>query len=573
MVNELNSHLILKSVHNCSRPELICVCDLSSKQIVGECSLTAQASALFPNLCRVDLKDNLITSIENLKHLNQLKWLSVANNRLESNALMFLREFSTENLRVLNVSNNRINTLDGIDSSKIQKSLLALIATDNMLAQESLNSFKLYSPSTAVLNSLIVSNNNIECIANELQTLTRLGKFSVSNNGLEKIAQDAFSQNVDLRELRLAKNKLKELPQGLGKNINLRVLDASHNKIDSFTSLQVLAKLPKLAHLSLRGNPVAILDGKAYVENIKALCPRLRTLDGHPLANHPATSEDYVDNVDDDDGKVLEVEVDDDERKEEKKKHIVMKQTFGLKRANRTSDDDDNDDDASDDKQQNDEREDSRANKKRRGKRGKKKKDNLSANENLKKDRSFLETIITGENDEEEEFKEGDNNDDDEDDDREEEEEEEEGEKKKKLRQQRENKIPKLLGREIEKQKPLSDKEFDEKLERDRMKQQGGVVKVVDVKVHRHKNKVFGSDVFKKVENKSAWDESEDDVDDNNNNNNNAIITKYIDSEPKQRIVEEDEKTNEKKKKKKSSKEMSVEELKAHRKLQRKRGY
>ena len=118
----------------------------------------------------------------------------------------------------------------------------------------------------------------------------------------------------------------------------------------------------------------------------------------------------------------------------------------------------------------------------------------------------------------------------------------------------------------------MSDKEFDEKLERDRMKQQGGVVKVVYVKVHRHKNKVFGSDVFKKVENKSAWDESEDDVDDNNNNNN-AIITKYIDSEPKQRIVEEDEKTNEKKKKKKSSKEMSVEELKAHRKLQRKRGY
>ena len=173
---------------------------------------------------------------------------------------------------------------------------------------------------------------------------------------MQNIGNDSFSQNTDLRELRLAKNKLTGLPSGLGKNINLRVLDCSHNQIKTFAEVQVLAKLPKLTHLSLRGNPIAILDGKAYVDNIKAMCPRLRTLDGHPLdKSHPALQGD-----DDDD------EDDDNDEKNDNTKNKT-KPTFGLKRTTGDDDDDDDDDEAA--------KEEARpSSKKRRGKRGKKRK-------------------------------------------------------------------------------------------------------------------------------------------------------------------------------------------------------
>jgi len=291
----LNEQTILRSVHNVSSSEAVAVCDLKRKSLTT-IELSSNAAVAFPNLVRLDLSDNAIASIENLKYLKHLKWLNVSNNRIESNGLEPLGR-CCETIRVLNVSGNRLNSLDGLENAPLSKSLLALIASDNALTEECLNAVK----NCTELNSLIVSNNSIESLGHELFSLRKLGKFSASNNGMAKIGNDSFSQNTDLRELRLAKNKLMDLPSGLSKNINLRVLDCSHNQIKTFAGVQVLAKLPKLTHLSLRGNPIAILDGKAYVDNIKAMCPRLRTLDGHPLdKSHPALQGDDDDDDDDD---------------------------------------------------------------------------------------------------------------------------------------------------------------------------------------------------------------------------------------------------------------------------------
>ena len=130
-----------------------------------------------------------------------------------------------------------------------------------------------------------------------------------------------------------------------------------------------------------------------------------------------------------------------------------------------------------------------------------------------------------------------------------------------------------VLGKELENQNPLSDKGFDEKLERDRLKQ-AGVVKVEEVKVHRHKNKVFGSDVFKKLgneEKKTTWDDDDDDgdvIDEGGGGSEKGISIGKSDGE-----VATMEAEKHAVKKKKLTKDMTIEERKAYRKLQRKRGY
>ncbi len=535
----LNEQTILRSVHNVSSSEAVAVCDLKRKSLTT-IELSSNAAVAFPNLVRLDLSDNAIASIENLKYLKHLKWLNVSNNRIESNGLEPLGR-CCETIRVLNVSGNRLNSLDGLENAPLSKSLLALIASDNALTEECLNAVK----NCTELNSLIVSNNSIESLGHELFSLRKLGKFSASNNGMAKIGNDSFSQNTDLRELRLAKNKLMDLPSGLSKNINLRVLDCSHNQIKTFAGVQVLAKLPKLTHLSLRGNPIAILDGKAYVDNIKALCPRLRTLDGHPLDNsHPSIQDD-----DGNDGN--------DENTRKKQKDIYINNgtttpTFGLKRATGDDDDDDNDDD--DDAAKEEARP---PRKKKRGKRGKKKK------EEKKNDVSFLNKIVKGVDID------GGNNGSEDD-------VEDDGKNAKKDRDGDVNEDKKkiiVLGKELENQNPLSDKGFDEKLERDRLKQ-AGVVKVEEVKVHRHKNKVFGSDVFKKLgneEKKTTWDDDDDDgdvIDEGGGGSEKGISIGKSDGE-----VATMEAEKHAVKKKKLTKDMTIEERKAYRKLQRKRGY
>ena len=537
----LNEQTILRSVHNVSSSEAVAVCDLKRKSLTT-IELSSNAAVAFPNLVRLDLSDNAIASIENLKYLKHLKWLNVSNNRIESNGLEPLGR-CCETIRVLNVSGNRLNSLVGLENAPLSKSLLALIASDNALTEECLCTVK----NCTELNSLIVSNNSIESLGHELFPLRKLGKFSASNNGMAKIGNDSFSQNTDLRELRLAKNKLMDLPSGLSKNINLRVLDCSHNQIKTFAGVQVLAKLPKLTHLSLRGNPIAILDGKAYVDNIKALCPRLRTLDGHPLDNsHPS--------IQDDDGN----DGNDENTRKKQKKDIYINNgtttpTFGLKRATGDDDDDDNDDD--DDAAKEEARP---PRKKKRGKRGKKKK------EEKKNDVSFLNKIVKGVDiDGGNNGSEGDVVEDD-------------GKNAKKDSDGAVNEDKKkiiVLGKELENQNPLSDKGFDEKLERDRLKQ-AGVVKVEEVKVHRHKNKVFGSDVFKKLgneEKKTTWDDDDDDgdvIDEGGGGSEKGISIGKSDGE-----VATMEAEKHAIKKKKLTKDMTIEERKAYRKLQRKRGY
>ena len=130
-----------------------------------------------------------------------------------------------------------------------------------------------------------------------------------------------------------------------------------------------------------------------------------------------------------------------------------------------------------------------------------------------------------------------------------------------------------VLGKELEKQKQLSDKEFDEKLEKDRLKQ-AGVVKVEEVKVHRHKNKIFGSEVFKKLgneEKKSAWDDDDDEkVDDDKCNHDGGRERDARGSNGDTKVAKAEKHAA---KRKKSTKDMTEEERKAYRKLQRKRGY
>jgi Leucine-rich repeat (LRR) protein len=105
--------------------------------------------------------------------------------------------------------------------------------------------------------------------------------LDLSNRGLKKVSMDVFDM-TNLAELDLSGNELEgALPSELGRLVNLKILDASHNKMtglpaeigklralevldlsdNSLTGLPMeLGNLKQLKVLDLTGNPYSVQD-------------------------------------------------------------------------------------------------------------------------------------------------------------------------------------------------------------------------------------------------------------------------------------------------------------------------
>jgi len=78
--------------------------------------------------------------------------------------------------------------------------------------------------------------------------------------------------------LRLNKNKITAIPEGIASNNQLSIVELESNRISEYKSIAPLTSLPKLARLSLKGNPIASLPD--YVQQIRKMFPHLVYLDG-----------------------------------------------------------------------------------------------------------------------------------------------------------------------------------------------------------------------------------------------------------------------------------------------------
>eukprot|EP00250_Pteridium_aquilinum_P006746 c16598_g1_i1 orf=627-1964(-) len=234
---------------------------LPNKQLQEVSCLKALA-----NLGRLDLSHNRLQSIEALSNCKNLKWLSIASNELRSLSGVEL----LSSLVVLNCSSNRITSMKEVEGLV---ELRALIVNDNKIK----SICKLHK--LTALNTLVLSKNPISSIGTSLENIPSLSKLSLSNCELQDVG--SLKHLVDLKELRLAHNKIKHLSKDLSKNSQLRIIDLGSNSLKKISDMEVLSMLPYLKNLNVRGNPFCLQDN--YEDKVKTLLPNLQVLDGHPL--------------------------------------------------------------------------------------------------------------------------------------------------------------------------------------------------------------------------------------------------------------------------------------------------
>lgn len=107
----------------------------------------------------------------------------------------------------------------------------------------------------------------------------RLKRLSLSNCELQDLG--SLKCLVDLKELRLAQNKIKHLRKDLSKNSQLRIIDLGSNSLNKLSDIEVLSTLPCLRNLNVRGNPLCLQNN--YEDKVKTLLPNLQVLDGHSV--------------------------------------------------------------------------------------------------------------------------------------------------------------------------------------------------------------------------------------------------------------------------------------------------
>ncbi|TXG73561.1 hypothetical protein EZV62_002140 [Acer yangbiense] len=300
MMNRLSSEHILKE-HQTRDPNSITSLALTHKAL-------SDVSCLgdFKNLERLDLSFNNLSSLEGLKSCVNLKWLSVVQNKLQS--LKGIEGLS--NLTVFNAGKNKLKSMDGVQSLV---GLRALILNDNeivsmckldqmkdlnTLGTDSFLSFS-YFKSSALMFELaisgamllptsaryanVLSRNPICGIGESLLKVKSISKLSLSNCQIQMVGS-SLKFCIELKELRLAHNDIKTLPDELAYNKKLQNLDLGNNLITRWSDLKVLGSLVGLKNLNLQGNPIA--ENDKLTKKVRKLLPNLHVFNAKPISKN-----------------------------------------------------------------------------------------------------------------------------------------------------------------------------------------------------------------------------------------------------------------------------------------------
>ncbi|KAJ3330540.1 hypothetical protein HDU76_005442 [Blyttiomyces sp. JEL0837] len=206
-----------------------------------------------------------IRSIDDISPAISLRKLDLSNNRL-SNPDSLAGLADCRSLTWLNLSGNQLESLEGLQGLR---ALNVLNLSHNKLTRISIHVSKLTK-----LKALILNNNEIIRIDN-LSKCTHLNTLA-SNNNIHAFPD--LTPLVNLKELRVAHNKITVIPDTIRYLSELEILDIGNNLITSFQDVSPLGSLMALDQLNLRGN--ALTEKPGYREAMLKLVTTLRVFDG-----------------------------------------------------------------------------------------------------------------------------------------------------------------------------------------------------------------------------------------------------------------------------------------------------
>ena len=207
------------------------------------------------SLQRLDLSNNQISKIENLKELESLQLLYLENNQISK--IENLKEL--ESLQLLYLENNQISKIENL---KELESLQRLDLSNNQISKiENLKELQ-------SLRTLYLYNNQISKIENlkELQSLRTLYLY---NNQISKI--ENLKELQSLQTLYLSYNQISKI-ENLKELQSLQRLDLSNNQISKIENLK---ELQSLQRLDLEHNQISKID---EVKKILSSIPNLKRL-------------------------------------------------------------------------------------------------------------------------------------------------------------------------------------------------------------------------------------------------------------------------------------------------------
>lgn len=283
-------------------------------------SLESLGLSRFNKVESLALRDNLIVSLHELKHLScksTLQELDLYDNRIKhlSHHINSLKNLKTLDLSFNNIKHikhldnlsklenlyfvqNKIHVIENLDGLKnlknlefggnkiqrISESLLDLPTLEQLwLGQNRITKFENLE-NLKNLRILSIQSNRIDHIGG-LDSLESLEELYVSHNRLTKI--EGLDNLKKLEILDITGNKITKI-ENMKHLKNLTDFWASYNLIDSFESISnELSELPKLETVYFEGNPIQLKNPAQYRTKVKLnLGKSLRKIDALYIASN-----------------------------------------------------------------------------------------------------------------------------------------------------------------------------------------------------------------------------------------------------------------------------------------------
>jgi adenylate cyclase len=223
--------------------------DLSGRNLITiPIALYSKASEIISlNLSRnlsLDLPKDFIQSCQNLR---DIKFINNEAWKLPPSLSRASR------LTILDVSNNRLEQLEHAELSRLQ-GLISL-----KLANNRLRSLPTYFGGFRSMRTLNVSSNFLDSFPKFLSDLEGLVDIDMSFNGIAELP-DEIGKLRNLERFVITNNRLAgSLPETFGELVNLKEVDIRYNTL---SSIDVIAKLPKVEQISADHNSVSVCESE-----------------------------------------------------------------------------------------------------------------------------------------------------------------------------------------------------------------------------------------------------------------------------------------------------------------------